>query len=101
MPIHYRRSFGYERSDTNERLKCWRDPMGNLPAVIGRDGKHYPAAQLSADELEFLIAAVHRLSHDQRLSVRQIQRWLSENGVQRSLGSIAAYLAQPCGKCLR
>jgi hypothetical protein len=73
--------------------------MTDFPVVIGVDGKVYPRFQLSADDRDFLIAACHYLAHDRGLSVRGIKQFLSEHGVPRSIGSIAAYLAQQCDKC--
>jgi hypothetical protein len=73
--------------------------MRDLRVVAGLDGKRYPRFQLSANDRDFLIAACHQLAPDQGLSVRSIKQYLGERGVPRSVGSIAAYLAQPCDKC--
>jgi hypothetical protein len=74
--------------------------MADFPIVTGLDGKTDPRFQLSADDRDFLIAACHHLAHDRGLSVRAIKQFLSERGVPRSVGSIVAYLAQSCDRCL-
>ena len=72
------------------------------PFIHGRDGKMYPRRPLPADDLAFLRGRAHYLRHDERLSVRQIvARFAAENGVRRSVGSIAAYLAAPCIACVQ
>jgi hypothetical protein len=72
--------------------------------VTGSDGKTYPIRPLGGDELEFLIGRAHYLSHDEHLSIRQIVRRLeSDDGpaARRSVGTISAWLAQPCVRCFQ
>lgn len=64
-------------------------PQGHIRGI---DGKFYPPL-LPEDDRQWLMGRVHYLSHDDRLSIRQIQAAiLQENGVRRSVGWISGVL---------
>ncbi|MBI0294471.1 hypothetical protein JBE04_08245 [Streptomyces sp. PRKS01-29] len=70
-------------------------------SVLGLDGKTYPP-RLSVDDRRFLFGRVHYLSHDERLSVRQIiDRLIADHGVQRSVGWVSSTLRKPCTACVQ
>ena len=70
-----------------------------IPRYVGADGKQYPIFRLTQDELEVLWSTVHRLRHEEQMTIEGIQRWLGEHGVPRSHGSIGRYLAVRCEEC--
>jgi hypothetical protein len=70
-----------------------------IPLIMRTDGKRYPLFQLTTEEREFLIDAVHQLRHDRGLTIKGIQQYLADHGVPRASGTIQGYLAQPCERC--
>lgn len=70
------------------------------PFITGMDGKLYPRGPLTPSDRDYVIGRVHYLSHDLGLSVREIREYLLYNhALRRSVGSVAAYLREPCVKC--
>ena len=68
--------------------------------IHGIDGKRYPRP-LGVQERLGLIAVVHVMHHEYRLSIRQIIGALeTQHGIRRSLGTVSAYLSDfLCADC--
>lgn len=66
--------------------------------VRGIDGKMYPRPA-DPEVRDYIFGRSHYLRHEEGLSVRQIVRALAEEGHRRSVGSVAAYLKDPCEWC--
>lgn len=68
--------------------------------LTGIDGKEYPRRPLPTSERDLLIGHCHWLKHDLGLSVRGVRDHLLYNyNLRRSVGSISAYLSDPCVQC--
>ena len=67
----------------------------------GRDGKLYPAAQLTRTERGRARWLAHQLVHSDGLSIRAAQAAMAQtHGLRRSRGAIAADLAgYECPRC--
>jgi hypothetical protein len=57
--------------------------------IVGTNGKHYPIFRLTEAEREILVEVVHRLRHEQQMSIHAIRDWLSERGAPISHGTVA------------
>lgn len=66
----------------------------------GRDGKAYPARPLTREELNRARWLAHNLVCRDHHSVRAAQQLLAQAGIRRSIGTIAADLADfECPHC--
>jgi hypothetical protein len=68
---------------------------------LSRNGKQYPAALLTREQLNRARRAAHVLVHDRGLSIRRAQQVMAEDyGIRRSVGIIARDLADfTCPSC--
>lgn len=66
--------------------------------IHGLDGKHYPRS-VTSEIRNYVFGRSHWLRHEEGLSIRGIVATLAAEGHQRSVGSVAGYLKQPCIKC--
>lgn len=68
---------------------------------LSQNGKLYPAARLTQEELGRAHRAAHFLVHDRGLSIRRAQQVMAEDyGIRRSVGTIARDLADfVCPSC--
>jgi hypothetical protein len=68
---------------------------------LSRNGKMYPAARLTREELGRAHRAAHFLVHDRGLSIRRAQQVMAEDyGIRRSVGIIARDLTDfVCPAC--
>jgi hypothetical protein len=68
---------------------------------LSRNGKQYPAAPLTREQLNRARNAAHFLVHSRGMSVRRAQQVMAEDyGIRRSVGIIARDLADfVCTAC--
>ena len=66
----------------------------------GRDGKSYPAAALTREQRNRARWLAHQLVHRDHHSIRTAQQLMAKGGIYRSVGTIAADLANfECPDC--
>ena len=73
--------------------------MSKPQRVTGIDGKDYPGRYAPKEVRDYVFGRAHYLKHEEGMSVRGIAAALADEGHKRSVGSVAAYLKEPCIHC--